>query len=184
MFCKFLLALLLSFSSVLVYAAETLQVDYQYAGKHGVDFTRMPKGPLKIDEFGDVRSVDAHLITGSGDSEDRQTKRPLAELVRSALVQGLEAGNGTLVKSGEKLLLTGQLTQFSREHKDGEIEITVKANVQLKNSASGSGLFTGGLFGRASVPESEGVAAAVYASLDKLVNSLLWDDYFLMQVVD
>lgn len=184
MFCKFLLVLLLSFSGVSVHAAETFELDYHYGGKHGVDFSRIPKGPLKIGSFEDSRSVEKDLITSPNGGLAYQSKKPLAEVVRAALAQGIEAGNGQLAGSGEKLLLTGDLTEFSAETKDGSIEVTVKAKVQLNSSASGSRLFNGNLFGRAQTPEGDGIEAAVSASLDKLVNSLLWDDYFLMQVVD
>lgn len=195
MFCKFLLATLLGLSAISASAVETIAIDYQYSGEHGVDFSSMPSGPLRIAEFGDARPVDnARLITenGLGDGENQggfQAKQAVSDLLRSALVQGFEAGDASLVDSGENLMLAGDVTEVSSELKNGEIEVTVKAKVQLKNSQSGSELFATTLFGRASAPrgpdpQEDGLAAALAGSLDSLVNSLLWDDYFLMQVID
>ncbi|MEX1032806.1 MAG: LPS assembly lipoprotein LptE [Cellvibrionaceae bacterium] len=170
-------------------AAETLAIDYRYGGDHGVDFSSMPRGPLKVAAFGDARDSDKPqfiAVQNAGDGEARdgyQLSQPLAELVRSALVQGFENGGASLVKDGEKLILSGELTELHSELKNAEIEVTIKAKVQL-SSQSGSQLFSSTLFGRQSVAEDKGLAAAVSASLDALVDSLFWDDYFLMQVVD
>ena len=38
------------------------------------------------------------------------------------------------------------------------------------------------LFGRGTVPESEGVVAAVNASLERLVRELFNDDYFIIEL--
>lgn len=190
MFCKFLLALLLSLSAVSATALETLAIDYQYNGEHGVDFSNMPGGPLTIADFSDARAIDnARFITDQslGDGENRngyQAAEAISELVRSALVKGFEAGGAKLAGSAEKLVLTGEVIEVDSDLMDGEITVTIKAKVELKNDQSASQLFSAALFGRASVPQQEGLAAAVSASLDKLVNNLLWDDYFLMHVID
>lgn len=190
MFCKFLLAVSLSLSLLSAASAETLEIDYTYRGEHGVDFSTMPGGPLSIAQFSDVRDGDnTHAITGlhSGDGENQRgyrTTQAIHELLRSALVKGFAAGGAELVDDGEKLLLTGELTDASGELKDGEVEISLRAKVALKNSQSGSQLFTASLFGRASASQEEGPAAAFSKAMDKLVNSLLWDDYFLMHVID
>lgn len=187
MFCKFLLALSLSLSLLSAASAETLEIDYEYRGEHGVDFSTMPGGPLSIAPFSDVRDGDsAHVITGlhSGDGENHRSTQAIHELLRSALVKGFAAGGAELVDDGEKLLLSGELTDASGELKDGEIEISLRAKVALKNSQSGSQLFTASLFGRASASQDEGAAVAFSKAMDKLVNSLLWDDYFLMHLID
>lgn len=190
MFCKFLLALCLSLSVLSAVTAEPLVIDYQYRGEHGVDFSSMPRGPLNIAEFADARGIDnLKLITSQdpGVGEDPggyRTSQPVHALVRSALVKGFAAGGAELVDDAETLLLTGELTEASSELKDGEIEVSLRAKVALKNSQSGSQLFTASLFGRASASRQEGLAVALSKSMDQLVNSLLWDDYFLMQVID
>ncbi|MCW8195850.1 hypothetical protein F6455_13730 [Proteobacteria bacterium 005FR1] len=182
MICKFLLAIGLSVSVASATAMETIAIDYEYAGAHDVDFSTIPRGPLKIAGFEDSRAVNnPHLIAVS--DQQYQTEQPVADLIRSAFVQGIKSGGGTLAESGEKLVLTGELTELDATRQNGEIQVTVRSKVKLQKS-SGSDLYNTTAFGRAAVPESEGLQAALSASLDKMVNSLLWDDYFLMQVID
>lgn len=184
MFCKFLLAIGLSFSVATATALETIDVDYQYAGDHDVDFSTIPRGPLKIAAFTDGRSVDnPRLIAGTNLDIAYEADQSIAELIRSAFVQGIQSGGGTLVDKGEKLVLTGELTELDARQENGEIQVTVRSKVKLLKSSGGE-LYSTTAFGRAAVPESESLSAALSASLDKMVNSLLWDDYFLMQVID
>jgi ABC-type uncharacterized transport system auxiliary subunit len=184
MFCKFLLAIALCLSAASVSAVKTLDLEYDYDGGHDVDFSTMPSGPLRIAEFTDARGLDnPHLVTTDSQGDAFQAGQPVADLIRSAFVQGIESGGGTLAATDEKLVLTGEVTELSAAQENGEIQVTVRSKVQLQSS-SGSKLYSTTAFGRASVPESEGLNAALSASLDKMVNSLLWDDYFLMQVID
>lgn len=184
MICKFLLAIALSVSAASASANTTVELDYRYAGGHDVDFSSMPRGPLKIAEFTDARGVDnPQLIAGKNREDAQQLNQAVADLVRSAFIQGIESGGGSVAAAGEKLVLTGEVIELTSAQVNGEIEVTARSKVQLQSSA-GSKLYSTTAFGRASVPASEGLNAALSASLDKMVNSLLWDDYFLMQVID
>src|SRR5690606_7566638 len=104
-------------------------------------------------------------------------------LVREALIAGIAAGGGTLVSQGGKLILSGRITEVKAGKSEKEIEVRIRSHVNLR-TAAGAEMFSGSIFGAASVDSTQGGAAAVAAALDKLVNSLLWNDYFLMQVID
>lgn len=184
MFCKFLLAAALNLFFVFGVSAAELRLDYQYGGEHGVSFKEMPRGPLKLGEFLDARTdADPHTLTAES-GESVQSATPLPELIRNALQSGFEAGSAQLVTSNEQLVLDGEMTEFSTLTKAGDIQVTVRAKVRLSNAESGNQLFASSIFGRGSAPEAQGLTAAVSASLDKMVDALMWDDYFLMQVIE
>jgi len=179
MLCKFLLFAFLILGAATTAASTDITLDYHYGGAHGVDFSSMPRGPLTIGKFRDARpQTDAHALGKLGTSA-----KPMAELVREELIAGIAAGGGTLVSQGGKLILSGRITEVKAGKSEKEIEVRIRSHVNLR-TAAGAELFSGSIFGAASVDSTQGGAAAVAAALDKLVNSLLWNDYFLMQVID
>ncbi|MBT8145657.1 MAG: hypothetical protein KJN90_02325, partial [Gammaproteobacteria bacterium] len=73
------------------FAAEEIAVNYLYEGNVRTDFSNMSRGPLKVGEFTDSRGGNPNLITdGAGGFV---ADRALTEIVRDALIQGLEKGN-------------------------------------------------------------------------------------------
>lgn len=171
--------------------AETITVDYSYEGNVSVDFSSLPRGPLKVAEFTDGRSgVEPTLITadGLGDSsvtDGYHSDRPLPAIVRDAIVQGLNQGGAALVDSGENLRLEGSLTQSDVQivERDGQqmIQLTLRTSVSLQGS--GRTLWQTVLFGRGTAPVSEGIEGAIGEALDRTVNGLVRDDYFLIEIL-
>ncbi len=154
-------------------SADDIAVNYDYTQKPQVDFSKMPKGPLKISSFTDKRGVGAKQITDSVMAEEA-----VADIVNDALVQAFEAGGAALVEDGQKLTLGGEITEVQVADKDGGVEVTIRTHVTLKNGSRTA--FDTVIFGRDS---GATVDAATRAALDKLVNSLILDDYFLMEVI-
>lgn len=154
-------------------SADDIEINYDYIQKPQVDFSKMPKGPLKISSFTDNRGVDAKQITDSVMAEEA-----VASIVNDALVQAFEAGGAALVDDGQKLTLGGEVTEVQVADKDGGVEVTIRTHVTLKNGSRTA--YDTVIFGRDS---GATVEAATRAALDKLVNSLILDDYFLMEVI-
>ncbi len=155
--------------------ADEVMINYDYSQTPQVDFSKMPKGPLKVAPFSDKRAVapsESRTILSSN------AEKPVADIVNDALVQAFEAGGATLVQEGETLTLEGELTELQVIEKDAGIEVTIRTHVTLKRGSQT--VFDNVIFGRASAPVLD---AAVRATLDKLVNSLILDDYFLMEVI-
>lgn len=156
-----------------VASAENIEVNYEYSLKPQVDFSKMPKGPLKIAPFTDARGVEPTAFTA-----DIQTDEPLADIVNDALVQAFTAGGAALVEDGQKLTLEGEVTEVQVADKNGAYEVTIRTRATLKRGSQSA--YSTVIFGRA---EAGSVDEAIRLSLDKLVNSLILDDYFLMEVL-
>ncbi|MCP5331717.1 MAG: hypothetical protein H7A05_10635 [Pseudomonadales bacterium] len=152
--------------------ADDVQVNYEYKQKPQVDFSK-PKGALKVSAFTDKRSGAGANQIGSDTAE-----KPVAEIVSDALVQSFVAGGATLVEDGQGLTLDGEVTEVSVAEKNGNQEVTIRAHVTLR--AGSRTAFDTIIFGRAAAAD---IAQATRDALDKLVNSLILDDYFLMEVI-
>tara|TARA_R110001592_G_scaffold36513_1_gene122809 strand:+ start:807 stop:1361 length:555 start_codon:yes stop_codon:yes gene_type:complete len=161
---------LLSFATVSF--AEDVEVNFNYTQDPQVDFSKAPKGPLKIAGFTDARGGDATLI-GSYNAE-----QPVAIIVHDALSQAFIAGGAGLVEEGQSLTLNGEVTEFSVQDKAGEFDVTVRAHVTLHSGSRTA--YDTVIFGRASAAE---LNAAIHGALEKLITSLIWDDYFLNEVI-
>ncbi len=181
--CKFLLLIGVVFSAHLI-AGESLNIDYKLQAKHGVDLSQFTKGPLKLLNISDARSE----FSGKQISDSASLKNPVSQLITDAIAQGFKQGGGTLVDDGAKQTFGGELTELKIEtfDKSGgkEIQATVRAKLQLKSATGSQSYWQSGVFGRASVPEKEGVEAAIQQALDKFVVSLFLDDYFLIELID
>ena len=154
-------------------SAENIEVNYEYTLKPQVDFSKMPKGPLKIAAFTDSRGVEPTAFT-----TDLETDEPVASIVNDALVQAFTAGGAALVDEGEQLTLEGEVTEVQVADKNGAIEATIRTRATLKRGSQSA--YSTVIFGRA---EAASADEAIRLSLDKLVNSLILDDYFLMEVL-
>jgi len=174
-FRRFLTHLLLACAFFLptLASADDISVQYEYKLDPQVDFSTAPKGALKVNAFTDARgAADARSIG------EYSVEMPVTEMIHSALTQAFVAGGAGLVEEGQGLTLSGEVTEFSVADKDGEYDVTVRTHVTLR--AGTRSAYDTVIFGRASAPEIE---AAISAALDKLVHSLIWDDYFLLEVI-
>ena len=156
-------------------AAENILINYDYAQTPQVDFSKMPKGPLKVAPFSDKRdinSADLRLVSTF------TAEMPITDIVNNALVQAFEAGGAALVQEGQTLTLEGELTEVLVANKGSGSEVTIRTHVTLKRGSQT--VFDNIIFGRAEAPTLD---AAVKATFDKLVNSLILDDYFLMEII-
>jgi len=164
---------LIPLTSLTPLMADEINVAYEYMQKPQVDFSKATKGPLKVAMFSDARQVsDPKAIS------DDTVEQPVSEIVRNALAQAFVAGGATLVEDGQSLTLEGEITEVAVAEKDGAYEVTIRTHVTLKRGSQTA--FDTVIFGRAS---GELLDQAVRATLDRLVNSLILDDYFLMEVL-
>lgn len=153
--------------------ADEISIAYQYTQSPQVDFSKAAKGPLKLAAFTDARTVaDPRMLT-----EDL-VEVPVADMVNDALKQAFVAGGASLVDQSETLTLEGEITEVAVSAKDDGFEVTIRTHVTLKRGSQSA--FDTVIFGRATGPSLD---QAVRATLDKLVNSLILDDYFLMEVL-
>lgn len=186
--CKFLLFATLSLLIAgCSQAGENVSLNYQYTEDHGIDFSKMPRGPMKVNAFTDQRELDnsqtIQYIDEQAGDQLIATGKPVTQTVADAFSQAFEAGGAELVESGENLLFSGEVLTFDAAQKaDGEIEFNIKTKLSVKNK--GNNVWNSTVISRASVAGEDGIDGAVDAALDKLIEELMYDDYFLMAVVD
>src|SRR5690554_2724244 len=153
--------------------ADEVTVNYKYTLDPQVDFSKAPKGALNVADFTDARDVaDPRAMS------DYMAEMPVAEMVNDALTQAFVAGEAGLVSEGQSFTLNGEVTEFSIEETDSGFDVIVRTHATLR--AGSRTAFDAVIFGRANAATVE---AAISGALDKLVHSLIWDDYFLMEVI-
>jgi len=181
---KHILLSLVVFFSLSVLAIEEVDFAYSYDKNHGVDFSTFRNGPFKVSTFTDSRDVDdPKLIAALNSEAGYRSNTDLADLVKDAIVQGFLKGDAGLVDEGETMSLAGQVVSTEAEvAADGAIQLTVRASVQLLQP-SGRTVWQSNLFGRGNATADEGIAGALSQALTRIVDQLMLDDYFLMEIL-
>lgn len=172
-----LLTLLAGLFSTAINAAEELNIDFTY--ERNVNIGNITK-TISLPAFGDDRGVsDNKLIT-----DEYSAQIPLAEIIHDAFAQGFRKGGVELVESDADMQIIGTVLAAESELVDRSgvqnIQLTIRTKIQLQSG--GRTVWENTLFGRGRVPETEGMVAAVNASLTRMVRELFGDDYFVMEL--
>ena len=181
-----LCAACISLFSISAPAAEDIFINYEKTGSPRADLSNM-KVSLRIAEFTDSRSVadprlisDAQLLGADG----FQAQKAIAEIIQDAMQSGFANAKANLVDADSDMFLQGNLTAAEAKIIDRggveTLELTLRASVQLMSGSRT--VWQTNLFGRGRAPASEGMAVTVSAALDRLINELIGDDYFLAEI--
>jgi hypothetical protein len=155
-------------------AAENLVLDYNYTRSASDPSFAKLKAPLHIAAFGDSRAIaDKRLI-----SAEVQIEAPVSEILAAAFKQAFQHNGAVLAEDGARFTIEGNLTELNTTAKENGFEVQLRAKVLLIDS--GRTRWENVLFSRAT---GETVADAMRISINKLVQELLLDDYFLMEVI-
>lgn len=181
-----LCAAAISLFSISAVAVEDIVVNYEMDGSPRSDLSNM-KVSLRIAEFTDGRTgdnprliSDAQLLGADG----FQAEKAIAEIIQDAMKSGFANANANLVDADGDMFLQGNLTAIDAKIIDRSgvetLEITLRSSVQLMSGSRT--VWQTNLFGRGRTPASEGIAVNVRAALDRLINELIGDDYFLAEI--
>ncbi len=179
-----------SFLSCSVFAIEDLVIDYKMDASPRADLANM-KVNLRIAEFTDDRSIEnPRLVTNANLDKmaegGYQAEKAFSEIIQDAMKDGFANANAKLVDAvaDGDMSLQGNLLSTEAQIIDRNgvetIQLTLRTSVQLMSGSRTVWQTT--LFGRARTPLSEGMAATVRAALDRLINELIGDDYFLAEI--
>lgn len=160
--------------------ASDIDINFVYDAPSSTTLKDLSRGPLSVSSFTDGRGVDdPNLIADSF-----RSSKPLAEVVRDALVQGFENSGAVLVDTGENISLEGNIVSSSIEQLEANgvamIRLTIRSEVKLQGS--GRTLWQTVLFGRGEAPVADGITPAVHQALERMIRGLLQDDYFLIEI--
>ena len=186
---RYLISLLtacMSLLSIPAFAAEDIVVNYEMTGSPRSDLSNM-KVSLRIAEFTDGRSVDNPRLISNAQllgADGFQAEKAISEIIQDAMVSGFANANANLVDADGDMFLQGNLTESEARIIDrGGVEtlqLTLRVSVQLMSGSRT--VWQTNLFGRGRTPASEGMAVAARAALDRLINELIGDDYFLAEI--
>lgn len=173
-------ATLLSLTGTLLFAGQPLDVSYQYQGKTGVNLATIRGGPLFVSEFTDQRN--------DGDLQDiqRPNGEPItltglspADLAHSAILGAFTSSGATPGNNESQLTLNGTLIAMSIQDTESGLEVLIRCELTLINQ--GRNAWQSVVFSRTLV-ESKDISLAIGQGLDRLVDELFRDDYFLMEL--
>ena len=167
-------------------AQESVEVGYEFSRGKLTELSTM-KTTLEIPAFTDERAVsdDREIFSGElADGGAVLAEKPLAEIVAEAMRAGFAASNAKLTDEGAGMRLAGSLlaTEAAVVNRGGveSLQITLRTSIVLMEGSRT--VWQTKLFGRGTVPASDGTAAAVGKALDRLIEELLIDDYFLAEI--
>ena len=121
--------------------------------------------------------MSAALKTAASIVDGIVAEAEMSQLLRSALAQGFEHGNASLVESEGDFIVSGNLTSIEPAEVDDGIELTMRVNLQLNRGART--IWQTNLFGRGT---AEDITTATHAALTRLIRELMNDDYFLIEL--
>lgn len=171
------------------FTVHDVNVDYKYDKPQ--QFSFVPK-TLDVGGISDARGVEnPRLIMnmtnlyGDTTSGGWQAEKPLNEIVKDAVVQGLSKSNIILIPNPE-LKLSGELLSFEVKTIMGAWQGSFKgkmtAKFQLVDPRSGDIIWRDTFIGSSQVKSSDGVVGTLRATIDDLIDKLLSDDYFQQKI--
>ena len=160
------------------FTVHDVQVNYDYVGTVSTDLSNINPSPLKIGVINDGRNVEnPRLImnmtnlNGATTSGGWQAEKPLAEIVRDAIIQGLINAKTPLADSGESLILTGELVDFDYEvimgMWTGTIKSSLSVKLQVRNTDTNKIIWKDTIISSASVKSGEGAKGAFKSSIGR-----------------
>ena len=167
-------------------AQEQVQLDSQFSRGKLTELSGM-KTTLAIPAFADERDVADPRTLFVGEQAEggiALADRPFAEIVGEAMRAGFAASNARLESEGAGMRLAGTVTATEMAIVDRggveSLQLTLRTSIQLVEGTRI--VWQTKLFGRGTVPKSEGIAAATTKAIDRLIEELLIDDYFLAEI--
>ena len=167
-------------------AQSGIEINTAFSGGKLTELSGM-KTTLSVPAFADEREISDPRVIFTGElAEDGavMADRPFAEVVAEAMRNAFSASDARLAGDDSGMRLAGTLvaTEASLVDRGGveSLQLTLRTSIQLVEGTRI--VWQTKLFGRGTVPISEGTAAAVSKALDRLIEELLIDDYFLAEI--
>ena len=169
-----------------VSAQSEIEIATAFSGGKLTELSGM-KTTLSVQPFADEREVSDPRVIFTGELADgglAMASRPLAEIVGEAMHSAFAASDARLAGDEAGMRLAGTLVATTAALVDRagveSLQLTLRTSIQLVEGTRI--VWQTNLFGRGTVPLSEGAAAALSKALDRLIEELLIDDYFLAEI--
>lgn len=167
-------------------AQNGIEINTAFPGGKLTELSGM-KTTLSVPAFADEREIDDPRVIFTGEPAENGAAiadRPFAEIVGEAMENAFAASDARLADEGAGMRLAGTLiaTEAAVIDRGGveSLQLTLRTSIQLVEGTRI--VWQTKLFGRGTVPVSQGTGAAVRKALDRLAEELLIDDYFLAEI--
>lgn len=160
-------------------AGEEVELDYHYTGDTGVSLSSMMGGPLSISKFTDQRSVDNKHDINREDQEDVTLSQAPAAVIQQAFHEAFVSADAQLDDAETPLTLSGNLLEMEIVESASGTEVLIRCELTLNNQ--GRNAWQSVVFSRVAA-DGQDLSATIAQGLDRLVNELFLDDYFLMEL--
>ena len=167
-------------------------VDVAYKYDKPIKFDFIPKA-INVGDVIDSRGVDnprmiMNMTNGNGYTTTGgwQAEKPLSDILKDAVIQGLEKTNSFSEKKSSNLTLSGELLSFDVEvimgAWVGSYKGKMSAKFQLRDKTTGKIVWRDIFVGSSQVKGTEGIVGVLKVTLDDLVTKLFNDDYFQQKI--
>lgn len=172
------------------FSVYDVNVDYNYDNPVK---TRLDSISLNIGEFKDSRNLEnprmiMNQTNGYGQTTTGgwQAEKPLADIVKDAVTDGLKKSGAVVDNNSENMVLSAELLGFDGGIKMGAWVGTyfgkISVKMQLMNKQTGDVIWRDTFVGNGEAKGNQGVASVLKISLDNLVDNLLTDEYFIQKI--
>jgi hypothetical protein len=182
LFALGLMVFMLSMSGCALTVHDT-RVDYKYTKAPAADFSSSPE-KIRVADFEDSRGMDnPRMIThsqnmyGNTMSGGTQAEKPVAEIIRDGVVQGLSPAHARIVDDDASVILRGELMEYGYTVVQGFWTGTANTKLLVKlklTSKSGNTIWSETLLGKASYhgAVSPGEVVLLQLTLDDFIERL------------
>lgn len=174
------------------------ELNYTYSGPVLSDSAINPTKTLSVDKFEDLRDVTTpkmilHMYNGYGSKTTGgwEAEKPISDIVKDAIIQGIQLSGLMLANEGD-FVLFGQILDFSGDYKVNMslkdqygCKLTVK--FRMRDTKTKKIVWTDTFIGKATAKKvtHKGAHAeeGFKKALDNLLKQLFEDEYFLQQFI-
>ncbi len=160
-------------------AGEKVELDYHYTGDTGVSLSGMMGGPLSINTFTDQRAIEDKHDINRAEHEDVTLSQAPATVIQQAFQEAFASADAQLDDGETPLTLSGNLLEMEIVESASGTEVLIRCELTLNNQ--GRNAWQSVVFSRVAA-DDQALSAAIAKGLDRLVNELFLDDYFLMEL--
>jgi hypothetical protein len=187
---KSLTLIMLLLSTGCAFTVHDVNVDYKYSKP--IEFSFLPQ-PISVTDIKDARGLETPRmimnmtnLNGQTTSGGWQAEKALSEIVKDAIVQGLEKTKSYSDGDTSKFIMSGELLSFDVKTIMGAWQGSYKgkmsAKFQLVDKESGKIVWRDNFVGSSEVKGNEGVVGVLKITLDDLVSKLFNDEYFQQKI--
>ncbi|MGI3130669.1 hypothetical protein ACRSLK_09760 [Halopseudomonas pachastrellae] len=175
------------------FTVHDVSVNYRYNKPVTQNLSEIQRPPVSIGQFTDERAMgnprmilNMQNLNGQTTTGGWQAEKPVAEIVKDGITQGLEQAKLPISDSGAQLELKGELLEFDYTVIMGAWNGTVQPRLMVKldlvDTASNEIIWRDTFISKSSLNGNVEIPTLLKSSIDQLVTDLLEDRHFVQKI--